>query len=159
VFSTGLGFSFAIPHSKSEHIEQSTISVARLAQPVMWGDEEAQFVIMLTLNKHSAGDQHMRIFSRLARRIMHAEFRQSLVSAQSSEISRNCCARAGAVIGYPASVADRARVKGRWRAAPVRSLRYARHNAKINRERHLPGNNAEQPFFRGRNRGKPIIRL
>ncbi|MDH8179372.1 PTS sugar transporter subunit IIA, partial [Klebsiella pneumoniae] len=29
VFSTGLGFSFAIPHSKSEHIEQSTISVAR----------------------------------------------------------------------------------------------------------------------------------
>ena len=31
VFSTGLGFSFAIPHSKSEHIEQSTISVARLA--------------------------------------------------------------------------------------------------------------------------------
>jgi hypothetical protein len=55
VFSTGLGFSFAIPHSKSEHIEQSTISVARLAQPVAWGDEEAQFVIMLTLNKHSAG--------------------------------------------------------------------------------------------------------
>ncbi|MDP1130982.1 PTS sugar transporter subunit IIA, partial [Klebsiella pneumoniae] len=43
------------------------------------------FVIMLTLNKHSAGDQHMRIFSRLARRIMHAEFRQSLVSAESSE--------------------------------------------------------------------------
>ncbi|MDU7186337.1 MAG: phosphoenolpyruvate--protein phosphotransferase, partial [Klebsiella sp.] len=85
VFSTGLGFSFAIPHSKSEHIEQSTISVARLAQPVAWGDDEAQFVIMLTLNKHSAGDQHMRIFSRLARRIMHAEFRQSLVTAQSSE--------------------------------------------------------------------------
>ncbi len=51
----------------------------------VWGDEEAQFVIMLTLNKHSAGDQHMRIFSRLARRIMHAEFRQSLVSAESSE--------------------------------------------------------------------------
>ncbi|MCP5699483.1 PTS sugar transporter subunit IIA, partial [Klebsiella pneumoniae] len=37
VFPTGLGFSFAIPHSKSEHIEQSTISVARLAQPVIWG--------------------------------------------------------------------------------------------------------------------------
>ena len=85
VFSTGLGFSFAIPHSKSEHIEQSTISVARLAQPVAWGDDEAQFVIMLTLNKHSAGDQHMRIFSRLARRIMHEEFRQSLVTAQSCE--------------------------------------------------------------------------
>ncbi|MGL5969990.1 MAG: phosphoenolpyruvate--protein phosphotransferase [Kluyvera sp.] len=85
VFSTGLGFSFAIPHSKSEHIEQSTISVARLPAPVAWGDEEAQFIIMLTLNKHAAGDQHMRIFSRLARRIMHAEFRNSLVNAASAD--------------------------------------------------------------------------
>ncbi|QXX95830.1 phosphoenolpyruvate--protein phosphotransferase [Serratia marcescens] len=85
VFSTGLGFGFAIPHSKSEHIEQSTISVARLATPVLWGDDEAQFIIMLTLNKHAAGDQHMRIFSRLARRIMHEEFRQILVSADSDE--------------------------------------------------------------------------
>ena len=85
VFSTGLGFSFAIPHSKSEHIEQSTISVARLPAPVAWGDEEAQFIIMLTLNKHAAGDQHMRIFSRLARRIMHEEFRNSLVNAASAD--------------------------------------------------------------------------
>lgn len=85
VFSTGLGFSFAIPHSKSEHIEQSTISVARLKAPVMWGDEEAQFIIMLTLNKHAAGDQHMRIFSRLARRIMHEDFRNALVNASSGE--------------------------------------------------------------------------
>ena len=85
VFSTGLGFSFAIPHSKSEHIEQSTISVARLKAPVQWGDEEAQFIIMLTLNKHAAGDQHMRIFSRLARRIMHADFRNALVNASSEE--------------------------------------------------------------------------
>lgn len=85
VFSTGLGFSFAIPHSKSEHIEQSTISVARLKAPVMWGDDEAQFIIMLTLNKHAAGDQHMRIFSRLARRIMHEDFRNALVNASSGE--------------------------------------------------------------------------
>lgn len=85
VFSTGLGFSFAIPHSKSEHIEQSTISVARLPTPVQWGDDEAQFIIMLTLNKHAAGDQHMRIFSRLARRIMHAEFRDSLVNATNGD--------------------------------------------------------------------------
>ncbi|MBZ8669849.1 phosphoenolpyruvate--protein phosphotransferase [Escherichia coli] len=85
VFSTGLGFSFAIPHSKSEHIEQSTISVARLQAPVRWGDDEAQFIIMLTLNKHAAGDQHMRIFSRLARRIMHEEFRNALVNAASAD--------------------------------------------------------------------------
>lgn len=85
VFSTGLGFGFAIPHTKSEHIEQSTISVAKLPQPIVWGDEQAEFVIMLTLNKHAAGDQHMRIFSKLARRIMHESFRDSLVNATSPE--------------------------------------------------------------------------
>ncbi|WP_375749471.1 phosphoenolpyruvate--protein phosphotransferase [Vibrio sp. HN007] len=89
VFSTGLGFGFAIPHTKSEHIEQSTISVSRLAKPIQWGDEEAQFVIMLTLNKHAAGDQHMKIFSKLARRIMHEEFRQSLMNAASTEEIEN----------------------------------------------------------------------
>ncbi|ODS04422.1 phosphoenolpyruvate--protein phosphotransferase [Vibrio scophthalmi] len=83
VFSTGLGFGFAIPHTKSEHIEQSAISVCRLANPIQWGDEEAKFVIMLTLNKHAAGDQHMKIFSRLARKIMHAEFRDNLMNATS----------------------------------------------------------------------------
>ncbi|QPR27415.1 phosphoenolpyruvate--protein phosphotransferase [Edwardsiella hoshinae] len=89
VFSTGLGFGFAIPHSKSAHIEQSTISVARLKAPVRWGDDDAQFIIMLTLNKHAAGDQHMRIFSRLARRIMHEEFRNALVNAASADAIAN----------------------------------------------------------------------
>ncbi|MCG7587677.1 phosphoenolpyruvate--protein phosphotransferase, partial [Photobacterium sp. OFAV2-7] len=85
VFSTGLGFGFAIPHTKSEHIEQSTISVAKLAKPILWGDDEAQFVIMLTLNKHAAGDQHMKIFSKLARKIMHIDFRDSLQKATTAE--------------------------------------------------------------------------
>ncbi|MDF2155174.1 phosphoenolpyruvate--protein phosphotransferase [Vibrio sp. CAU 1672] len=82
VFSTGLGFGFAIPHTKSEHIEQSAISVCRLEKPIEWGDEEAQFIIMLTLNKHAAGDQHMKIFSKLARKIMHADFRDQLMTAK-----------------------------------------------------------------------------
>ncbi|WP_273383393.1 phosphoenolpyruvate--protein phosphotransferase [Actinobacillus porcinus] len=84
VFSTALGYGFAIPHTKSEHIEQSTISVAKLVTPVLWGEEQVNFVIMLTLNKHSAGDQHMRIFSKLARRIMHETFRNQIMNAQSA---------------------------------------------------------------------------
>lgn len=83
VFSTGLGFGFAIPHTKSEHIEQSTISVSRLANPIKWGEDDVKFVIMLTINKHSDGDLHMKIFSKLARKIMHAQFRQVLMDSSS----------------------------------------------------------------------------
>ncbi|MCZ0221725.1 PTS sugar transporter subunit IIA, partial [Escherichia coli] len=59
----------------------------------IWGDEEAQYIIMLTLNKHAAGDQHMRIFSRLARRIMHEEFRSALVGASDASDVANLLAR------------------------------------------------------------------
>ncbi|XPE47957.1 PTS sugar transporter subunit IIA [Shigella flexneri] len=66
-------------------MEQSTISVARCRSRHL-GRCEAQFIIMLTLNKHAAGDhEHMRIFSRLARGVMHAEFRNSLVNAASAD--------------------------------------------------------------------------
>jgi len=87
VFPTGLGsgFGFAIPHTKSEHIEQPTISFTCLANPIKWGTEEVRFIIMLTLNKHAAGEQHMQIFSRLTRRIMNQEFRLQLTQSGSSQ--------------------------------------------------------------------------
>lgn len=85
IFSTALGHGFAIPHTKSEHIEQSTISVAKLPKYIKWGEEDVNLVIMLTLNKHSSGDQHMRIFSKLARKIMHESFREQLKNANNSE--------------------------------------------------------------------------
>ncbi len=50
-----------------------------------WGEEDALFVMMLTLNKQASGDQHMRIFSKLARRIMHEGFRDALVSAGTAQ--------------------------------------------------------------------------
>lgn len=84
VFSTGLGFGFAIPHTKSEYVEQSSISVARLTRPIVWGDEQVQIVIMLALDKCAADDEHLRIFSRLARRIMSDEFRAALRDSGSS---------------------------------------------------------------------------
>ncbi|SKA58151.1 phosphoenolpyruvate--protein phosphotransferase [Enterovibrio nigricans] len=82
VFSTGLGNGFAIPHTKSDNIAHSSISIARLKKPVRWSEDEdgdAEFVIMLTLNKDQ-GDQHMRIFSGLARKLIHENFRNTLKS-------------------------------------------------------------------------------
>ncbi|MFP1462625.1 PTS sugar transporter subunit IIA [Escherichia coli] len=45
------GFGVAIPHTKSQWIRHSSISIARLAKPVDWQSEmgEVELVIMLTL--------------------------------------------------------------------------------------------------------------
>ncbi|WP_312739572.1 fructose PTS transporter subunit IIA [Cedecea neteri] len=85
VFTTALGFSIAIPHCKSAAISRSSISVLRLADPLDWGDGVAvRLVIMLTLSEQEE-TQHMRIFSVLARRLMHESFREKLLAAATAQ--------------------------------------------------------------------------
>ena len=51
IVTTGVGFGVAIPHTKSQWIRHSSISIARLVKPVDWQSEmgEVELVIMLTL--------------------------------------------------------------------------------------------------------------
>lgn len=78
VFSTALGFSVAIPHCKSPHVLHSSISLLRVNSPLSWGgDVDVQLVIMLAVNEQEQ-DNHMKIFSRLARKLMHSDFREQL---------------------------------------------------------------------------------
>ncbi|STP71841.1 multiphosphoryl transfer protein 1 [includes phosphoenolpyruvate-protein phosphotransferase;phosphocarrier protein Hp; fructose-like phosphotransferase enzyme IIA component] [Escherichia coli] len=51
IVTTGVGFGVAIPHTKSQWIRHSSISIARLAKPIGWQSEmgEVELVIMLTL--------------------------------------------------------------------------------------------------------------
>ncbi|MBV8044043.1 phosphoenolpyruvate--protein phosphotransferase [Pluralibacter sp.] len=85
IFSTALGFSIALPHCKSAAVVNSSVSVMRLSEPLAWNDEaEVSLVIMLTVSEQEKGD-HMKIFSRLARKLMHAEFRQQLLDGTSTQ--------------------------------------------------------------------------
>lgn len=80
VFSTALGFSVAIPHCKSEHVLHNSISMMRLNSPITWGDGvDVQLVFMLTVSEQDGKDSHMKLFSKLARKLIHEDFRQSLM--------------------------------------------------------------------------------
>jgi fructose-specific PTS system IIA-like component len=83
VYSTGLGFGFAIPHCKTDAVSADSIAVLRLKKPIDWGsiDGEPVYVVLLLALRQSIGDaRHMLIFSRLARRLMEEEFRAHLVN-------------------------------------------------------------------------------
>lgn len=85
IFSTALGFAIALPHCKSAAVANSSVSVLRLTEPLAWNDEvSVSLVIMLTVSEQEKGD-HMKIFSRLARKLMHAEFRQQLLDSSSTQ--------------------------------------------------------------------------
>ena len=77
-YPTAVGYGFAIPHTKSEYINHSTISVARLNKPVLWGDQEVETVFMLTISKSARDNEHMKYFSTLARKLMNEEFRNEI---------------------------------------------------------------------------------
>ncbi|MDI9799971.1 phosphoenolpyruvate--protein phosphotransferase [Citrobacter koseri] len=86
IVTTAVGFGVAIPHTKSQWIRHSSISIARLARPVDWQSEmgEVELVIMLTLGVDE-GINHVKVFSQLARKLVNKNFRQSLFAAQDAE--------------------------------------------------------------------------
>lgn len=85
IFSTALGFAIALPHCKSAAVTHSSVSVMRLREPLAWSDEvDVSLVIMLTVSEQEKGD-HMKIFSRLARKLMHADFREQLLNCSSPQ--------------------------------------------------------------------------
>lgn len=84
-FSTALGGGFAVPHCKSDAVAAASLAVLRLLQPVDWGAEDGLPVhtaIMLAF-RDDGGQDHLRVFARLARRLVHEEFRAALLAADS----------------------------------------------------------------------------
>ncbi|MFS9420559.1 MULTISPECIES: phosphoenolpyruvate--protein phosphotransferase [Citrobacter] len=86
IVTTAVGFGVAIPHTKSQWILHSSISIARLLQPVDWQSEmgEVELVIMLTLGADE-GINHVKVFSQLARKLVNKQFRQSLFAAENAD--------------------------------------------------------------------------
>jgi fructose-specific PTS system IIA-like component len=86
IVTTAVGYGVAIPHTKSQWIRHSSISIARLLQPVDWQSEmgEVELVIMLTLGADE-GINHVKVFSQLARKLVNKQFRQSLFAAENAD--------------------------------------------------------------------------
>ena len=80
-YSTGFGHGFAVPHCKSDAVRANSLAVLRLGQPVEWGSLDGRpvaVVILLTIREAAATREHMRVFAKLARSIMHPDFRERI---------------------------------------------------------------------------------
>lgn len=86
IVTTAVGFGVAIPHTKSTHIQHSSISISRLPQAIDWESDmgEVELVIMLTLAANE-GMNHVKVFSQLARKLVNKTFRQDLFAANSAD--------------------------------------------------------------------------
>ncbi|PJE79179.1 Phosphoenolpyruvate-protein phosphotransferase [invertebrate metagenome] len=78
---TMLGFGIAVPHCKSDAVLNNTISILKLKHPIQWNpgdDVKTGTIFLLTVKANDATNAHLRIFAKLARRIMQKPFREAL---------------------------------------------------------------------------------
>lgn len=83
-YSTGLGGGFAVPHCKTDAVSATSLAVVRLASPVEWDAIDGAPVhcaILLALRASEGEAAHLRFFAALARRLVHAEFRERILRA------------------------------------------------------------------------------
>jgi fructose-specific phosphotransferase system IIA component len=84
---TGMESGIAIPHAKSPSVARPSVAFGRSEAGVDFGAEDGSTadLIFLIAAPEGADDLHVRVLSRLARRLIHEEFRTALREAGSPE--------------------------------------------------------------------------
>ncbi|MEO8481506.1 MAG: phosphoenolpyruvate--protein phosphotransferase [Acidobacteriota bacterium] len=83
-YATGVGDGIAVPHCRTDAVTSDSIGILKLQSPVDWGALDGQpvrMVFLLATRETSPDGAHMQVFSRLARKLMDAEFRAHLLRA------------------------------------------------------------------------------
>jgi fructose-specific PTS system IIA-like component len=82
VYATGLVQDFAIPHCRTDAVSANSIGILKLDRPIEWGSpagSPVRMVILLAIRESGENGLHMKIFSKLARKLMDEEFRRRLL--------------------------------------------------------------------------------
>ncbi|WP_129338789.1 PTS sugar transporter subunit IIA [Cellulomonas endophytica] len=79
---TGMPGGVGLPHARSEHVTVPSLAVGKLSRGVDWGAPDGPAQLVFLIAAPAAGDEaHLKILAALARRLVHASFRTSLLEA------------------------------------------------------------------------------
>ena len=77
-YSTGFGHGFAIPHCKTDAIRFNSLALLKLRAPVNWDSLDGKPVsiaVLFAARENHSVNEHLKIFSRLARLMIDENFR------------------------------------------------------------------------------------
>lgn len=86
--TTGMGDGIAIPHAKSEAIKEPLVMFARSNEGIDWeslDDSLAKIIFFILVPENQKGDLHLKILQKLSRHLMHDDFKQALLEANSKD--------------------------------------------------------------------------
>lgn len=80
---TGMGSGVAIPHAKSAAVSRAAVAIGRAPSGIDFGSEDGGTadLVFLIAAPEGADDLHVRVLSRLARRLIHESFRSAVREA------------------------------------------------------------------------------
>ena len=85
---TGLEGGIGIPHARSPHVAVPTLAFGRSAAGVDFGASDGPAHLVFLIAAPASGDaDHMTILATLARRLVHASFRETLMAAEDPEVA------------------------------------------------------------------------
>ncbi|MFA3782695.1 PTS sugar transporter subunit IIA [Melioribacteraceae bacterium 4301-Me] len=87
IMSTGVGKGFAIPHAKTDGVNEIIAAFGKLDNPIDFKalDDQPVSLIFLLVGKENLVGPHIKLLSRISRMMNKDEFRQSLLKAKSDE--------------------------------------------------------------------------
>ncbi len=87
IMSTGVGKGFAIPHAKTNAINDIIVAFGKLEQPIDFKslDEQPVSFIFLLVGKENHVGPHIKLLSRISRMMNKDEFRDALLNSKSAE--------------------------------------------------------------------------
>ena len=86
-YSTGIGNGFAIPHAKSKYANKASIAFAKTEELIEYNsldDKPVNVFFMLAVPK-DGNQEHLKIISTLARKLMNKEVRNNIKRVTSKE--------------------------------------------------------------------------
>jgi len=87
IMSTGVGKGFAIPHAKTDSVNEIVAAFGKLDKSIDFQalDEQPVNLVFLLVGKESLVGPHIKLLSRISRMMNKDEFRESLAKANSPQ--------------------------------------------------------------------------
>ncbi len=83
---TGLPGGIGIPHARSAAVTAPSLAFGRTTTGIDWGAEDGPAtIVFLIAAPDGGGQEHLKILAKLARKLMRAEFRESLMNATDAQ--------------------------------------------------------------------------
>lgn len=86
--STNLGFNIAIPHGKSDVVNEPFISYLSAKDLFEWDEEEAgkvKYVFLIGVPETGGGQTHLKYISEVSKKLIDEDFRSDLFACKTDE--------------------------------------------------------------------------